>query len=123
MADANDSEPMLIAIVGPCASGKSTLARALRAAGYQTTTPVQEHSAITHLWQRSQPDLLIYLDIDFAALLQRRPKTHGGPARLATQNQRLTHAYNHYDLYVDTSDLTPIEVQEKVFAFLEKIND
>lgn len=119
MTIADDPESMLIAIVGPCASGKSTLGRALRAAGYQAKTPVQEHSQITNLWQRSNPDLLIYLDIDFEALLHRRPKNHGGPARLAEQHQRLTHAYDHCDLYVDTSNLRPIEIQEKVFLFLE----
>lgn len=123
MTDADDPDPMLIAIVGPCASGKSTLGRALRAAGYQAKTPVQEHSQITNLWQRSHPNLLIYLDLDFNALLLRRPKNHGGPERLAEQHQRLTHAYEHCDLYVDTSNLTPIEIQEKVLAFLEKIKD
>ena len=123
MTDTDDPDPMLIAIVGPCASGKSTLGRALRAAGYQAKTPVQEHSHITNLWQRSHPDLLIYLDLDFAALQLRRPKNHGGPARLAEQHQRLTHAYEQCDLYVDTSNLTPEEIQKKVFEFLQKIED
>ena len=123
MKDADDPDPMLIAIVGPCASGKSTLGRALREAGYQTKTPVQEHSPIANLWQRSHPALLIYLDLNFDALLLRRPKNHGGPERLAEQHQRLTHAYEHCDLYVDTSSLTPVEVQTKVFAFLEELKD
>lgn len=119
--DADDPDPVLIAIVGPCASGKSTLGRALRVTGYQAKTPVQEHSSIANLWQRSQPDLLIYLDLNFDALLLRRPKNHGGPERLAEQHQRLTHAYEHCDLYLDTSSLTPVEIQEKALAFLDKI--
>jgi len=121
MAEDNPAS-LLIALVGPCASGKSTLGNALKTTGYQVKQPVQEHSQIKDLWLRfSTPDALIYLDLNFESLRQRRPKNHGGPERLAQQQQRLTHAYKHCDLYLDTSNLTPAEIQEKVFAFLEKI--
>ncbi len=124
MTDADDPDPILIAIVGPCASGKSTLGHALCAAGYKVKQPAQEHAHISNLWQRfSQPDVLIYLDLDFETLLQRRPKNHGGPERLAEQHHRLTHAYEHCDLYLDTSNLAPLEIQEKALAFLNKIKD
>ena len=124
MKDADDPDPMLIAIVGPCASGKSTLRNALRAAGYEVKQPAQEHSYVPNMWQRlTKPDILIYLDLDFENLLRRRPKNHGGPKRLAEQHQRLTHAYANCDLYLDTSNLTPVEIQEKVLVFLEKIED
>jgi thymidylate kinase len=74
------------------------------------------------MWQRlTNPDILIYLDLDFENLLRRRPKNHGGPERLAEQHQRLTHAYDHCDLYLDTSDQTPVEIQEKALAFLKNI--
>lgn len=109
-----------IALVGPCAAGKSTLGKALRAAGYNVRQPAQEHSYVPHMWQRlTQPDILIYLDLDFTNLAQRHPTTHGGPERLADQHQRLSHAHAHADLYVDTSNLTPQEVQERVLAFLQ----
>lgn len=108
-----------IALVGPCASGKSTLAQALRAAGYVVRQPAQEHSYVQNMWQRlSRPDILIYLDLDFANLARRHPHTHGGPERLAEQRQRLRHAHAHADFYVDTSNLTPQEVQASVLAFL-----
>ncbi|PIE81918.1 MAG: hypothetical protein CSA11_02045 [Chloroflexi bacterium] len=120
----DDPPSLLVKLVGPCASGKSTLGDALHAAGYQVKQPSQEHSAIQDLWRRfSVPDVLVYLDLDFESLQQRRPQNHGGPERLAEQHQRLTHAYEHCDLYIDTSGLTPVEVQEKAFAFLEKIKD
>ncbi|NHZ72544.1 MAG: hypothetical protein GWP17_05630, partial [Aquificales bacterium] len=115
----DDPPSFLIALVGPCASGKSTLGSVLGAAGYGVKQPVQEHSHVQNMWQRrTKPDVLIYLDLDFDNLLRRRPKNHGGPKRLAEQHQRLTHAYEHCDLYLDTSDLSPIEIQEKVLAFL-----
>lgn len=109
-----------VALVGPCASGKSTLGKFLRAAGYEVRQPAQEHSYVPHMWQRlTHPDILIYLDLDFPALAKRRPVNHGGPTRLAEQQRRLTHAYAHCDLYLDTSDLTPEEVQTRVLAFLQ----
>lgn len=111
-----------IALVGPCAAGKSTLSRALRAAGYEDVRqPAQEHSYAPHMWQRlTDPDLLIYLDLDFPNLATRRPRTHGGPERLAAQHQRLAHAREHCDLYLDTSGLTPVEVLAQVLSFLQQ---
>jgi shikimate kinase len=116
----DDEPPLSIALVGPCASGKSTLGDALREIGYYVRQPSQEHSHVADMWQRrTKPDVLIYLDLDFESLKQRRPKTHGGPSRLAEQHQRLTHAYQHCDLYIDTSDLTPGDILKKVFEFLK----
>ncbi|MBK8988061.1 MAG: hypothetical protein IPM39_18665 [Chloroflexi bacterium] len=113
------SESPRIALVGPCASGKSTLGSALRAAGYNVRQPAQEHSYVPYMWQRlTRPDILIYLDLDFATLAQRHPHTHGGPERLAEQHQRLSHAHAHAHFYLDTSGLTPQEIQAKVLAFL-----
>jgi shikimate kinase len=111
-----------IALVGPCASGKSTLGRFLRAAGYEVRQPAQEHSYVPHMWQRiTHPDILIYLDLDLPTLMKRLPTNHGGPARLAEQQQRLAHARAHCHLYLDTSALTPEEVQAQVLAFLQEI--
>ena len=62
---ANDDQPPLhIVIVGPCASGKTTLVRGLWARGYSGARVVaQEHSGVIDLWKRrGQPDVLIYLD-------------------------------------------------------------
>ncbi len=108
-----------IAVVGPCAAGKSTLVAALRAANYETRHVAQEHSGIKDLWRRLYPpDLLIYLDADFDAIQRRRPGTAGSEARLAAQRQRLSHARTHCDLYLDTTPLTIEQVRGRVFAFL-----
>jgi len=114
-------EDLKIAIVGPCSSGKSTLRKSLLAAGYRTVkNPTQEHSYVKDMWQRiTNPDILIYLDVDYPATLIRRPHIDLGEQRVITQNQRLSHAREHADFYLDTSPLTPTEISEKVLQFLE----
>jgi chloramphenicol 3-O-phosphotransferase len=113
------SHPLRVALVGPCASGKSTLAEALRDAGYEVRHVAQEHSYVPDMWRRvSRPDVLIYLDLTYEALHTRRPRDTGGPARLAAQSKLLAHARQHSDLYVDTTDLTPAQVAERALAFL-----
>ncbi len=110
-----------LAVVGPCSAGKTTLVQALRAAGYETRHVAQEHSYVKDMWRRiSRPDLLIFLDVDYATTLARRPGTTGGPERLAQQQARLAHAREHCDFYVDTSLLTPEEVRQQVMAFLRQ---
>jgi chloramphenicol 3-O-phosphotransferase len=115
------SKPLRIAVVGPCSSGKSTLAKALKALGYDARHPAQEHSYVPDMWQRiSKPDRLIYLDVDYTTSRQRRPYLDGGPQRLVIQRQRLAHARQHCDFYLDTSSLSPDEVYQAVLHFLER---
>lgn len=114
------SKPLRVAIVGPCTSGKSTLARALAAAGYEARQPAQEHSYVPAMWQKmTRPDILIYLDVDYETVVARRPKNPGSPQRLDDQHHRLNHAHQHCDFYLDTSHLTPDEVRRQVFSFLK----
>ena len=49
-SDLVDSKTLRIAVVGPCASGKSTFAKALKAAGYEARHPAQEHSYVPNMW-------------------------------------------------------------------------
>ncbi|MCA9931749.1 MAG: hypothetical protein KC419_24870 [Anaerolineales bacterium] len=121
MSDTNRSQtPLRIALVGPCASGKSTLARSLKAAGYVVRQPAQEHSFAPDMWQRmSKPDVLIFLDVDYLHFQQRRPKSDGGPAYFAEQHRRLAHARKHCDFYLDTSPLSKGEVETAVYRFLQ----
>ncbi len=111
-----------VAVVGPCMSGKSELVRALRQAGYQTHHVAQEHSYVPHMWQRlRQPDVLIFLDVDYEAVRSRRPGISWGPERLVEQAGRLAHARAHCDLYIDTSRRTIEEVQRQVFDYLASL--
>ena len=67
-------KPPLIAIVGPCASGKTLLVQALKERGYNAREVRQEHSYVPTMWQRiTQPDVLIYLDVSEEIALKRRP--------------------------------------------------
>ncbi len=111
-----------LAIVGPCSSGKSTLAHALKSLGFEVRQPAQEHSYVRDMWRKlSRPDLLIYLDVDYPTSRQRRPHLDGGPERLREQQARLAHARTHANFYLDTSALTPAEVQSIVVTFLHQL--
>ena len=113
------TKTLLIAVVGPCSSGKSSLTKTLKAAGYEARHPAQEHSYVPTMWQRiTQPDLLIYLDVDYKNVRLRRPHIDGGPERLAEQHHKLRHAREWCDFYLDTSGLSVDEVETAVFTFL-----
>lgn len=106
-----------VTIVGPCAAGKTTLVASLRERGFDAHAVAQEHSGVAYLWQLADPDLLVFLDVDLATTAARRKREW--PAALhATQHQRLAHARQHADLYLDSSPLGPDEVAERVAAFV-----
>jgi adenylate kinase family enzyme len=44
--------PLLIGLVGVCASGKTTLAKILEEKGYHCRHISQEHSYVPDMWQR-----------------------------------------------------------------------
>ncbi len=56
-----NERPLRVTVVGPCASGKSTLVKALKMHGIDARAAAQEHSAVAALWSRSDPDVLIAL--------------------------------------------------------------
>ena len=108
-----------VAVIGPCASGKSTLVSVLRGAGYEARHVAQEHSYVPNMWKRiSQPDVLIYLDVTIEVISARRPRLDFRQKHLDEQNQRLAHAREHCDLYLDTSEQSPAELQARALSFL-----
>ena len=108
-----------IVVVGPCAAGKSTLVAALRALGYDAHVSGQEHSEIATLWQRSQPDVLIALDVDITAVRDRRGDSW--PEWLHDlQVRRLAAASRAADLTIDTTLLSTQAVVARVIAYLER---
>jgi len=109
----------LIAVVGPCAAGKSLLVEKLRRRGYNAREVMQEHSYVPAMWRRiTNPDLLIYLDVSGEIALQRR-SIYATPDRWEALAERLHHARQHADIYLNTDDLTPQEVFDKVLTLLE----
>lgn len=114
-----DDDP-LVGVVGPDASGKSTLVTALLARGYEARHIAQEHSYVPDMWQRiTAPDLLIYLDVSYEAIRQRRPIAWSRDW-LEEENGRLGHARAHADLHIDTDRFTPEEILAQVLAFLQR---
>src|SRR4051812_6310615 len=113
---AHSSSPRVV-VVGVCSAGKSTLVANLKAAGYNARAVSQEHSYVPHLWQRSKPDVLIYLDASLPTIRRRRRPTWQQPM-LDAEHERLRHAREHCHLYVVTDDITPEEVTARDLTHL-----
>ena len=111
----------LIAVVGVCAAGKSTLVAGLRAQGWNARQVVQEHSYVPGMWQRiTDPDVLIYLDASLDTIRLRRRDPEFPPWIFEQETIRLRHAQLHCDLYVDTDPLTPEQVLEIAISWLSE---
>jgi len=108
-----------VALVGPCAAGKSTLAPELKARGYKVFHIAQEHSFVSDLWHAiRQADWLVYLDVSLEQITNRRPQLGLNAVELEEQNRRLSDARKSCHLCIDTSDLTVEEVLQLVLDFL-----
>ncbi len=123
---ASDGEPAspgaeeIIKVVGPCKSGKSTLAAGLSAAGYAARPCSQEHSEVPTMWQRIHPPAcLIMLEVTPETMRARVERSDWSDELLAIQQRRLAHARQHADLIVATDQASPQEVLGQVIAFLE----
>jgi hypothetical protein len=109
----------LIAIVGVCAAGKTTLAAALRSRGYNARGILQEHSYVPTMWQRiTRPDLLIYLDASLDSVRRRRNDPSFPLDLYDEECSRLRHARAHCDLYIPTDDHSPAAVLDSALALL-----
>jgi guanylate kinase len=108
-----------IVVVGPCASGKTTLVNNLRPKGYEIKSCVQEHSFAHDLWKRfSKADILIFLDAQLSTIVRRQNRSDWTQARLDAQRERLAHAREHCDYYLETDDLSKTEVADAVEVYL-----
>ncbi len=115
------SERPLIAVVGVCASGKSTLAAGLREAGWNARQVLQEHSYVPYMWQRiTNPDLLICLDCALETTRLRRRDPNFPDWIYDNERHRLRHAREHCDLYIATDELTPREILNVALEFVSK---
>ena len=103
-------QPPLIGIVGPCASGKSTLIKLLVEQGYQCRHIAQEHSYVQDMWKRlTNPDILIYLDVSYETSLKRK-NLNWTKAEYQIQLDRLENARKSADIVVTTDALSPSEL-------------
>lgn len=106
-----------IVVVGVCSSGKSTLVSALSERGYRATAVSQEHSYVPHLWQRSHPDVLVYLDASIHTI-RRRGRSRWRQSLLDEEHRRLQLARERCDIYIPTDGLSPHDVASRVVTFL-----
>ena len=113
------SENLLIGVVGPCGSGKSTLIAGLEQKGYACRHIAQEHSYVQAMWQIiAKPDLLIYLNSSFQTSTARR-KLNWLEKDYKEQLRRLGHAREHAHLVIDTDDLTPSRILQIALDFIK----
>ena len=116
--DEPDSKRLLIGIVGPCGSGKSTLIAGLEGKGYICRHIAQEHSYVPYMWERiTNPDILIFLNASFAVCSLRR-RLNWTNEDYEEQHRRLAHARQHADLIVETDNIAPAQVLAHVVDFL-----
>lgn len=108
---------MRVVVVGPCASGKTTLVGKLRALGIDAHNVAQEHSGIKRLWEKKQPDIVIMLDANMPAILRRR-KVYWGEERLVMQRERLRDARLNAHLYIQTDRLDQDQVLNVAVAYI-----
>ncbi len=108
----------LIGIVGPCASGKSTLIAGFNLQNIRFRHIAQEHSYVPAMWQRlTNPDLLIFLDASYEVTCRRR-RLNWTVEEYQEQHRRLSHARVNADCYILTDNLSPQDVRDCVLDFL-----
>jgi hypothetical protein len=98
-----------IVIVGPCASGKSTLRAGLQAQGFtQVRVVAQEHSGVRDLWKlRGYPEVLIYLDARAETANARQGRSDWTPAAHAEQSRVCSTPAPPAISALPTDDLSP----------------
>jgi deoxyadenosine/deoxycytidine kinase len=118
MPETSAISDLKIGLVGPCAAGKTTLARRLGDLGYQARIIAQEHSYVPDMWQRlTNPDILIYLSVSYQNTKIRR-RMFWTEAEYQEQLFRLRHAIAHADLRIETDQLTADQVLEQMLTYL-----
>ena len=112
---------ILIGVVGPCKSGKSTLVAGLKNHGYHARQITQEHSFAPSMWKKiTNPDRLVFLDVSYPITLE-RSDMQWTQKDYNKQLVRLAHARKFADLYINTDELTAAQVLDNVLEFLERV--
>jgi len=118
MTTTHDPKAILIGVVGPCVSGKTTISNMLLNKGYSAKVIAQEHSYVPAMWQIiSKPEFLVYLNVSYT-IAQARRKMNWNISEYERQLERLNHAFTHADLRIDTDELPPEKVCNKIITSL-----
>ncbi len=114
---------MKVAVVGVCASGKSTLVSALKQFGIEAVDVAQEHSLVPYMWQViTRPDVLIFLDANVETVRARWPY-RGEVNFVDEQVRRLAHAREHADVIIHVDELNEQQVLARTLHELEEIGE
>lgn len=109
----------VIAIVGVCASGKTTIIKRLLENGIPCRHIAQEHSYVCNMWQRLvHPDFLICLDVAYESTLTRK-KLNWTLSEFQEQCRRISNAREHANLIIDTDAHS---IEETVNLVIEGLN-
>lgn len=111
-------QPLRVAVVGHCASGKTTLVSGLRQRGYDAYAVAQEHSGVATLWRHAAPDVLIYLQVPLTTVRERRGAAWSQTVYDA-QETRLADARAHANFVLDTSRENALQAVAHAVALLE----
>ena len=119
--DNEDDRHPLIAVVGPCASGKTTLVEGLVRYGFKARQIAQEHSYVPKMWEiLTKPDVLIYVDASFESCTERK-QLNWAMKDYERQIERLTHARQHCDIFLDTEGISAQEALERALEALKPL--
>ena len=109
-----------VAVVGSCASGKTSVVARLREHGLDAWAVAQEHSAIQELWRHLGPDRLVFLDTTIQTVRARRQDDNWPEWIFDLQQERLADARANADVIVPTDDLT---LDQVVVTILQALAD
>ena len=107
-----------VAVVGSCASGKTSVVARLREHQIDAWAVAQEHSAIQELWRHLGPDRLVFLDTTIETVRIRRQDDNWPEWIFNLQQERLADARHHADVIVPTDDLTLDDVVARILRAL-----
>lgn len=116
-ARSSGNDERLIVVVGPCASGKTTLVRGLQSWGYRAMVSGQEHSEIPTLWRRPAPDVTIGLNVDLATIRRRR-SAGWSESIYRRQQERLRDAFAGAAIVLDTAVMGPEQTLQAALDLL-----
>jgi hypothetical protein len=111
--------PLRVAIVGTCASGKSSVVARLRARGIDAFAVAQEHSVISELWNHREPDHVVLLEVKLATVRARRDDPDWPEWIYDLQQERLVSAREHASAIIQTDDLGLDDVVAAILSALE----
>jgi hypothetical protein len=108
-----------IAVVGTCASGKSSVVARLRTLGIDAFAVAQEHSVVSELWNHRKPDHVVLLCADLETVRERRDDPAWPAWIYELQQDRLISARENADIVVHTDFLTLDEVIKAILDALD----